>query len=61
MKTFSQLQKEQAEKIRTEHIRKNDMVINNYHIFKKYFPRLKEFAINSNINLDADVDLEAIL
>ena len=44
-----------------EHIRKNDMVINNYHIFKKYFPRLKEFALSSNIELDAEIDLAVIL
>ena len=61
MKTFSQLQKEQAEKIRTEHIRKNDMVIHNAHIFKKYYPDILDYALTSNIRLDADVDLESIL
>ena len=61
MKTFSQLQKEQAEKIRTEHIRKNDLVIHNAHIFKKYYPNILDLALTSNINLEAEVDLEAIL
>ena len=61
MKTFSQLRKEEAEKIRTEHIRKNDMVIHNAHIFKKYYPDILDYALTSNIRLDADVDLESIL
>lgn len=61
MKTFSQLQKEQAEKIRNEHIRKNDLVIHNAHIFRKYQDNLLDLALTSNIRLDADVDLESIL
>ena len=61
MKTFSQLQKEQAEKIRTEHIRKNNMVLNNSHIFKKYFPNIESLALASNMDLWEDVDLESIL
>jgi len=61
MKTFSQLQKEQSDKIRTEHIRKNDLEIHNAHIFKKYYPDILDLALTSNIRLDADVDLEAIL
>lgn len=61
MKTFSQLQKEQAEKIRTEHIRKNDLVIHNAHIFKKYFPNIELLALASNIDLWEEVDLESIL
>jgi hypothetical protein len=61
MKTFAQLQKEQSEKIRSEHIRKNNMVINNAHIFRKLYPHILDLALTSNIRLDADVDLENIL
>lgn len=61
MKTFSQLQKEKAEEIRNEHIRKNDLVIHNAHIFRKYQDNLLDLALTSNIRLDADVDLESIL
>lgn len=61
MKTFSQLQKEQAEKIRTEHIRKNYMVLKNVHIFKKYFDNIELLALASNIDLWEEVDIETIL
>ena len=61
MKTFAQLQKEQFEKIRSEHIRKNDLVIHNAHIFRKLYPNILDLALTSNIRLDADVDLETIL
>lgn len=61
MKTFSQLQKEQAEKIRTEHIRKNYMVLKNVHIFKKYFPNIELLALASNMDLWEEVDIGSIL
>lgn len=41
-----------------EHIRKNDMVIKNAHIFKKYYTNILELALSSNIELDAEVELE---
>lgn len=44
-----------------EHIRKNDMVIKNAHIFKKYYTNILELALSSNIELDAEVELEIIL
>lgn len=46
--------------VRTEHIRKNELVINNAHIFKKYYPNILDLALSSNLNLDADMDLENI-
>ncbi len=49
------------EKLRSEHIRKNDMVIKNAHIFKKYYTNILELALSSNIELDAEVELEIIL
>ena len=55
------LHKTREQIIREEHIRKNDMVINNAHIFKKYYPDILDLALSSNINLDADVDFEKIL
>lgn len=48
------------EKIRSQHIRKNNLVLHNVHLFKKYFPLIWEYALKSNLELDADVDLETI-
>jgi hypothetical protein len=60
MKTNKNISKAEYEKLRSEHIRKNDMVINNAHIFKKYYPNILELALNSNLELEAEIDLETI-
>lgn len=50
-----------SEQIRIEHIRKNNLVINNAHIFKKYYPNILELALLSNIELEPDLDIELII
>ena len=42
------------EKIRQENIRKNNMVLNNAHIFSKYYPRIKEYALIYSLELDEE-------
>ncbi len=42
------------EKIRQENIRKNNMVINNAHIFSKYYPDILDRALMYSLELDAE-------
>lgn len=42
------------EQKRQENIRKNNMVLNNAHIFSKYYPRIKDYALIYSLELDAE-------